>query len=371
MRNADAVVVGGGVIGCAVAYFLAREGVRVTLLERDELGRRASGAAAGMLLPFGEAEDDGPFRHWGLKSLALFPELVRELLDRSGVNSEFAASGALQPAFDESSAARLRARAQREAEHDVEWLDAANARVAEPQLAEPLHGALWSPHEAHLRPPLLVRAYAAGAASLGARVEAGVSAIGLLRRGDRVVGVATEGGDRHAGCVVLCMGAWSPICASWLDAAWELPIEPVRGQILSLDAPQPPLSAIIVGPSAYLVPKADGSVVVGATEERVGFDCRVTAEGMAELLTAAPRLVPALARCTFRTAWAGLRPATPDRLPVIGPLPGIEGLLLATGHYRNGVLLSPITGRLVAEYVLGKETGDDARVFLPERWIAG
>jgi glycine oxidase len=148
-------------------------------------------------------------------------------------------------------------------------------------------------------------------------------------------------------------------------------VEPVRGQILSLEAPRPPLRAIVWGEGAYLVPKANGSIVVGATEERVGFDCRTTTAGIAALLREAPRLVPALADCSFRDAWAGLRPDTPDHLPLIGPAPGVEGLYLAAGHFRNGVLLSPITGRLVADAILGRELPAAAHAFSPERLLLG
>ena len=369
MGHPDAIVVGGGVVGCAVAYFLARERLDVTLLERDDLAVHASGAATGMLLPLGEAPERGPFRSWALRSLAMFPELAEELRERSGVDPEYVGSGAVYAALSEPGEVRLRAAAREFADWDAEWLDSAAARAAEPQLSPDLRGALWSPREGHVRSPLLARALARAAAQLGARIETGVPVVGLRCEGERVCGVRTPAGERSAAHVVVCTGAWSPEVAAWLGAPWSLAVEPVRGQILALDSPEPPLHSIVVGEDAYLVPKRDGSVVVGATEERVGFDCRVTAEGMQELLTAAPSLVPALARCTFRYAWAGLRPATPDRLPAIGPVPGREGLLLAAGHFRNGVLLSPITGRLVADAVLGKGLPVDAEAFLPERLL--
>ena len=150
---------------------------------------------------------------------------------------------------------------------------------------------------------------------------------------------------------------------------FALPFEPVRGQILSLDNTQPALRRIVVGEEVYLVPKRDARVVVGATEDRVGFDRRVTAAGVQRLLAAAPRLVPALADCAFRDAWAGLRPCTPDGLPMIGRAPGVEGLLVAAGHHRNGVLLSPITGRLIADLVLGKPLPPEADAFRLERFF--
>ena len=364
-RASDAIVVGGGVVGCAVSWFLAREGLSVLLLERDQLAVHASGAAAGMLLPLAEAAHQGPLHAWGRRSLAMFPELCTELRERSGVDPEYEASGALHVAESGPSAQRLQAKARLFEAESLEWLGPEALRGAEPLLGPGLCGALWSPGEGHVRSPLLTRAFARAAAELGARIETGSTVTGVRRAGERVTGVETASGSRSAASVVLCMGAWTPGVVGF-----ALPIEPVRGQILSLDAPRSPLGSIVIGASAYLVPKRDGSIVVGASEERVGFDCRVTAAGMGRLLAAAPRLVPALADCGFRSAWAGLRPATPDGLPVIGPAPGSEGLVIAAGHFRNGVLLSPVSGRLVADLLLGKALPEDAAAFRPERFTS-
>ena len=363
MTSSDIVVVGGGIIGCAVTWSLAREGISVSLLERDDLATRASGAAAGMLLGIGEGERGDFFRAWAHRSLALFPALCSELRERSGVDPEFESCGALYVADSADAERALRDKAQRFAGQGAEWLDAGALLDAEPQAAPGLRGALWGPEEAHVRSPLLARAYAAAAAELGARIECGVAVTGLLRRGSRVHGVDTDRGPREAGGVVVCAGAWTPA-----TARVPLPIEPVRGQIVFVDNARPPLRTIVFGDDVYLVPKRDASVVVGATVERVGFDCRVTADGVARLLDAAKRLAPALAGSRFRTAWAGLRPATPDGLPAVGPAPGCEGLWLAAGHHRNGVLLAPVTGELVADLVLGKAPALDAVSVSPGRW---
>lgn len=361
--RADVVVVGGGVAGCASAWYLAREGVSVTLVERDDVAAQASGAAAGMLRPFGEAEQGGPFLAWAERSLALFPELCAELRERSGVDPEFEPSGALYLAGGDDEARVLRAKAARLAGREIEWLDDRAARDLESGLAPGLAGALFAPREAHVRSALLTQAYAAAAGELGARIECGVACQALRREAGRLVGIDTSDGPRAAGAVLLCAGVWTPA-----TAPRPLPIEPVRGQILSLDNARPPLRHIVVGADAYLVPRRDGRVVVGASEERVGFDRRVTADGVRRLLAAAPRLVPALADCAFRDAWAGLRPATPDGLPLVGPVPGVDGLLVAAGHHRNGVLLSPVTGRLVADLVLGKTPPPDADAFRVDRF---
>jgi len=366
------VVVGGGVVGCAVAWSLARRGLDVALFERDEIAAHASGAAAGMLAPLVESEPEGVFRGWALRALERFPALVAELRERSGVDPEWVRSGVLRVALDDAGAEALRRRGAAEAARAtaLEWLDAREARAAAPGLAPDCRGGLWSPREGHVRSPLLVRAYARAAAALGAGVEGGAGATELVwaagRR--RVLGLRVAGEEVHAGHVVLCAGSWTP-SALRAGGGPSLPIEPVRGQIVSLDAPSPAFGPIVWGGSTYLVPKRDGSVVVGATEERVGFECRVTAAGVAGLLRAALGLVPGLGDSAFRSAWAGLRPTTPDRLPAIGPLPGVEGLLVAAGHHRNGVLLSPVTGELVADLIEGKGLPDDARPFLPARLL--
>jgi len=363
----DVIIVGGGVVGCAAAYSLQSAGLSVTLYEREELASQASGAAAGMLAPICEAPDAGPFFQFGLHSLALFPELTARLRELSGIDPQYLPSGVLRVALTPAERDHLRQQVKRLPEHGLEWLAPDAARAREASLTPELEGALWSPREGHVYSPLMTRAYALAAARLGARIEIGTPVLGLAREGGRVCGVQTPGGLQTAGHVVLCAGVWTRFCAEWLGE--RLPLEPIRGQILALDSPAPPFRPIVWGEGAYLVPKLDGSVIVGATEERAGFDRRTTAAGLASLLEAAPRLVPALAGCAFRRAWAGLRPDTPDHLPAIGPVPGVEGLTLAAGHYRNGVLLSPATGELVKAYVTGGALPPYASAFHPARLL--
>lgn len=366
--SADVLVVGGGVVGCSVAWHLAREGLSVTVLERGAIAGQASGAAAGMLAPLGEAESAGPFLEWGLRSLDRFESLAQELREVSGVDPEFVRSGILRVATDEAGAIEL-ARQRERVGAELCWLSADELRRTAPLVTEAAHGALWSPREAHVRSPLLARAYARAAEACGARVEEGVPVMGLLRERSRVVGVETPDGVRPSAWVVLCAGSWTRTAAAWIGPGIDVPITPVRGQIVALDAPPAGLASIVwgAGGGVYLVPKLDGSVVVGATSERVGYDRRVTADGVAGLLRSAAQLVPALGDASFRGAWAGLRPESPDGLPLVGPVPTVDGLLLAAGHYRNGVLLSPATGELVADGVLGKGWREPA--FLPERWL--
>ncbi len=364
-------------IGCSVAFHLAREGALVLLLEREELASAASGAAAGMLAPLGEARGPGPSLRLGLAALRGFDALCAELRERSGLDPQLVRSGTLRVALDEREADALRERARAvgaEAPGELEWLDPDAARRLEPELAHGLHGAVWSPGESHVLAPVLTRAYAAAAASLGARIETGTPVTGLVRDGERITGVRTPGGDRSASAVVVCAGAWSPACLVGIGdgaaVASALPVAPVRGQILALAPRDVALRTIVWGTGAYLVPKRDGTLVVGATEEQVGFDCRTTVLGVRGLLEAAPRLAPGLGAATFRGAWAGLRPGSPDHLPALGPWPGVPGLFVAAGHHRNGVLLSGTTGRLVADLVRGKALAGDALALALARFAA-
>jgi len=379
--TADVVIVGGGIAGCASAWFLAREGLDVVVVERDSLAHHASGAAAGMLAPIGEGEAGSDLQQYGLASLSRFPTLCEELRSRSGIDPELEPSGILRVAVGAEQAKALETKAVvlRNSGVAVEWLDAEAACAVQPGISPDVRGALWSPAESHVRSPLLARAFAGAAQSLGARIVVGTGVVGVVSEGPRVTGVRVTGalnGTISAANVVVCAGTWSGALADWLLAALPAgavvptlpPVEPVRGQILSLVAPGLSLSTIVWGEWAYLVPKRDGSIVVGATEEYSGFDCRVTAGGMAKLLTAAPALLPSLRNAEFQRGWAGLRPGSPDGLPSIGRPLGVDGLVVAYGHHRSGVLFSPITGALVRDHVLGKVGRGDASAFDPSRF---
>lgn len=364
----DVVVVGGGVIGSAVGYFLARAGHAVTVLERDELGGQASSAAAGILAPTVEGDRGGPFFELMLASRRLFPELAEQLRAEAGVEIDYAAPGLLSVAFDEAEERALRAGIAWQAQRglDVRWLEAGEVQRLEPQLSPEVRGALYSGEGHQVSSARLVQGFVQAGSRLGARFVGGTPVLGLERQGDEVRGVRLADRSVPADAVVLACGAWSALCGEWLGRS--VPVTPVKGQILALQAIPGAIRRIVYRHSAYLVPRRDGTVVLGATEERVGFDRRVTVAGLRTLLGAVPALAPALADAQLRGAWAGLRPGTPDGLPILGPVPGLRGAYLATGHYRNGVLLAPITGRLCVDWLAGSAPALPLDPFRVERF---
>lgn len=350
--SADVVVVGGGIIGISVAWRLRGEGASVLLLERGQVGGQATGAAAGMLAPLAEAAEDGPFVALGLASLQRYPEFVETLRAETGLDAELIGPGTLRTAATEAEAEALRRDFtwQRALGLPIEWLTGAETRRLEPALAAHIEAGVLSTDEKHVEPRRLARALALANSRRGVRLLEGTPVSGFEQSGTRVTGVHTPEGLLSCGQVVIAGGAWTETIGSWLGIC--LPVFPVRGQILALSCMPPPMRHTLYTHSGYLVPKADGRVVVGATEDRAGFDARPTAQGMARLLTFATRQVPALAQAPFESAWAGLRPASKDGLPILGAAPGWDNAYVATGHYRNGILLAPITGEILAREML-------------------
>lgn len=369
----DVLVVGGGVIGLATAEALAHEGLRVRVLETARVGSGASGAAAGMLAPINEVLESGagdpdhPLLRLGLESLSRFAALCARLRDVTGIDAELEPSGLWRPVTSAAEEQRIGAGIERlvarwgAAVGALEWCSGSALGDALPGLSDGVRGAYLSPLECHLRPPLLVRALAAGLRARGGVIEEGIAAHRPVAAAGHVVGVETNAGLRRAHRVVLAAGPWTPgLLAAPVagrdgrGAPAAPPIEPVRGQILALEAPLPALREIVFAQDVYCVPKRDGSWIVGATEERVGFDRRVTAEGVASLLARSRALFPPLEEASFVRAWAGLRPVARDGRPRVGAVEGVEGLFVAAGHGRNGVLLAPITAERLRDALLGK-----------------
>ena len=357
----EALVIGGGIIGVATAGELARRGARVTLVEARELGRGATKASAGMLAPFTEAEPGTVLSDLCAEGLAVYDEAVarvrRDMASVPGASGpghrdfEYARTGTLEVALDEASAAHFRASeaALRARGVDAVWLDAPATMAAAPAVSRAAPGSLLIPAHGFVAVTPFVDALATAARVHGVDFVRGAR-VDRVRRVAAGFEVSTDLRHHHAEVVIVAGGSWSGQLT--IDGEAPLPVHPVRGQLLELRPRTPLMTRIVWGPRCYLVPWADGVVLVGATVEDVGFDERVTVDGVRQLMTAASELVPALADASFVEARVGLRPASSDGLPIVGPAVDVPGLVYATGHYRNGVLLAPLTASIVADLVL-------------------
>ncbi len=361
--DADVVVVGAGIIGCAIAREMARRGARVQVLERTEIAAGATQASAGVLAPYIEAPTPGPLLDLTTRSLAMYDAFVEGLAARGGP-VEYRRCGTLEIASDGAAAARLRDE-QALFPQALQWLDAASAREVEPSLHDGIEGALRAPAHGYVRVEELVRALAASMRADGATIRTGDPAH-TIRRIDNGLEVHTNGGDvlsaRH---VVLATGSWTGQMR--IEGTRPPVIPPVRGQLVRLRWQGRPLSAVLWGDGCYVVPWRDGTLLVGATMEKVGFDQRPTAAGVRDLLSAVCELLPAAWGATFLDARAGLRPSSGDGLPVIGPSPDVEGLVYAAGHFRNGILLAPLTAAIVADFIEHGRVDSAMRTLGPDR----
>ncbi len=367
-KGADVIIIGGGIIGVACAYALTRAHVkRVVLIERGQLGREASRASAGMLAPQAEAEGPGPFFDLSLAARDRYRTLADEIRDATGEDIEYCKWGLLyllDPT--EHEAAKGRAAWQRAAGLRVEEISGREVRAMEPVLNPEIGGALFFPDEAHIRPCTVVSALAAGARAGGAEILENVEAIDFVLGEDRLRGVNVGGKTILADTIVACAGAWS---GRLLDLiGHRLPMEPVRGQIVRARFERPPLTHLVWGPLGYLVPRLNGELLIGTTVEQAGFASTATLAGVAELCEAAKAMVPSLMTAPLDRTWAGLRPRLPDGLPAIGRFADIPNLVVATGHYRSGILLGPLTGELIADLVLDKEPPFSLQAFSPDRF---
>ncbi|HET8630837.1 MAG TPA: glycine oxidase ThiO [Thermomicrobiales bacterium] len=368
--GSDVVVVGAGIAGCMLAYELAGRGARVTVLDRAGIGGEAAKAAAGILSPLIESEGPGPFLDLALDSIRRFPPLAAALREEAGEDVELVRAGALRVVFDEADEVVVRAALpwQRATGSDARWLDRDAALALEPGLAPDVRGAALCPDEYHVNSARLLHALALAAGRRGVAFRTGTPALGLTRAGDRATGLRLPDGDLPAGAVVLAGGAWTGAWARELGV--PLPVGPVRGQVLVFRAPAPPLARIIFGPHGYLVAKPGGAVVAGTTEDRAGFATDVTAGGVATIARVGLPLVPAVAAATFDHAAAGLRPWSPDGLPLLGPAPGWRGVYVDSGHHRNGILLAPGSAALLADLLAGGPGGERSAPFAPARFAA-
>jgi len=367
MNSFDVVIAGGGVIGGSIALELAEGGMKVGLYDAREPGREASWASAGMISPAPESPAMIPYMPISLGSVALYPEFIRRVEEVTEKNVGYRKSGALD--------AILAGNVQEELstiialQHGVglraEALSAEQARELEPALTEEIEAAIFRPDEASLDNRVFTDAVLEAARIKGARIFAGNGAAAVWREGQRRKRLILEQGRVAAKWTIIAAGCFS---ARIEGAAPYAPVFPAKGQMVALRCESVSLRHVLWVDHAYLVPRSDGRIIAGSTIERTGFDHDVTAGGIQKILGGALLLVPALEKARIEETWAGLRPDSPDHLPIIGPT-DIDGLLVATGHFRSGILLAPITARLIGEWVMKQRVSLDWERFSPMRFM--
>ncbi len=367
-RTSDVVVVGGGVIGCGIAWRLAERGVTVRVVERATPGSEATWAAGGMLSPLAEADRPGPFLDLALASLERFPDFVEAVEAASGIDVDYDRThGKLHVAMNDGELGALRHRLewQRAGGFDVALLDGDEARRIEPALAPSVAGALHLLLDHRVDNRLLGRALWLAATSAGARVDCGATVTSVTPGPSGVTIGMGDGGTTSATTVVIAAGAWS---GTLRGLPRKLPVFPVRGQMVAVERVPPLLQHVVETSACYLIPRSTGRVVVGATQEREGFRRDVTAGAVRALLAGASAVAPELAGATFSEAWSGFRPGTPDDLPILGHDPEAPAVVYATGHFRNGILLTPVTAETIADLVCGEAPAVDLHPFAPDRF---
>ncbi len=352
-------------MGCSIGWRLAQAGCDVTLIEKAVPGAEASSAAAGILGSQSECAGPGAFLDLCLASRGLWREFAAELRDLTDVDVGYRESGLLEIAEHSQDIEPLLHRETWMLAQNLraQWLSPQQVHELEPQTANSIAGALWLADDAQVDPAQLSRALAAAAARAGARFVSGTTVLGLRSENGCVAHVRTNAGDFSADVVVAAAGAWT-------DLLPDLPplrtsVRPVHGQLVMLDARPPILTRTLCTRGGYVVPRADGRVVVGATTDDFGYNKSVTAEGLHHLLDLAIRLVPALGAAQVVQHWSGLRPHGGDNLPLIGEHPQMGGLFVASGHYRNGILLTPITALAMTQTILRRPLVVDLGPFAP------
>jgi glycine oxidase len=367
MKNFEVAIAGGGLIGGAIALELALAGMRVAVFDQREPGQEASSAGAGILSPAPESPAMIPLVPLGKASVALYPEFVSRVEDISGHHVGFRAKGGLEALFSRDAARELSTHIA--LQHGwglrAEAISAEDARELESALSPDVEAAVLRPDEASVDNRALTQAVLEAARKSGAEIFAHHKVRGIWREKDRCVGLQLENENVSAKWTVIAAGSFSPNIAG---VDMYAPIRPAKGQMISLRADRLKIERVLWSDKIYLVPRNDGRILAGATVEYVGFDKRVTAGGLRKILGGAIELAPDLAHAQVEETWAGLRPDSPDHLPILGSAE-IDGLLIATGHFRSGILLTPITARLMREWITKQNVSMDWERFSPLRFV--
>jgi glycine oxidase len=371
--STDVAIIGGGMIGCSIAYFLQKRGRDVTVFDKGDIGAQASSAAAGLLAPIRPLSKRDIFKSFQLAGMTRLASLIPELEAYSGIQIEYEQTGTLRvlPA-DSLAQAYEWAGTWKHMGIRIDVLTSEEVYQQEPLLAPGILGAISIADEAQVNPTTLVQAYAQAAVKAGAVLRSRTEIIGIQRSDTdrKVTGIFTERGDLFS-CnhIILAAGAWSAQCGKWFNLS--LPIYPVRGEIIALKQPTPPIRHMIFDEGIYdkdlyIAPKPNGTVLVGATKAEVGFDTAVSAKGVLHLLHVATQLVPALGNSSLHHMWAGLRPKSRTSVPLLGTAPSWENVTIASGHGGFGVTLSAITGESIAELIIRGQVPELLHPFAPK-----
>ena len=365
--SSDVVIVGGGIIGLSLAYQLALQKASVTVLERGQIGQEASTAGAGILAPQAEMEEMSPLTELCLASKSLYNSFVKELVSSTGVDIEFSQTGLLYVGFsgeDQQELAR-RYRWQKERGLPVQQLSPGEALEVEKSLNPNIVGALFFPQEAYVDNIKLVEALRIACGQTHVQLITGCQGISVKADGPYVRGVESNSGFWKTGKTVIAAGSWSGMVATPLT--YRIPISPVRGQVIAVKSSLPFLQRTVYSHKGYLVPRRDGRIFLGTTVEWAGYDKSVTVDGVHQILSATLEILPGIKPFPIQNFWAGFRPHCEDGNPVLGPSE-IEGLIFATGHFRNGLLLAPITAKLLTDLILNGTTSKLLEGFSPSRF---
>jgi glycine oxidase len=369
-KNPDVIVIGGGITGCAAAYYLARQGASVTLFEKDSIASHASGFAFGGILTRGGVEEGHPLHGLALAADELHTELEASLAAESGVDPEYVHRAAVFLAMNEADAESCR-QAYRRHLHDkrsdvhIRWLSRGELSHIEARIGPEVLGGLYHGDALEVEPYKLTFGLWQAAERRGAQLV-NRSVTGLVKSGSRVRGVIAGDARLEAGAVVIASGPWSVEAGKWLGA--RLPVEPLKGQIIRLEAPQPHMEVSFWWGGDYCSTKSDGLLWVGTTEERAGFDENPTAAARDRITASAVRAFPYLREASLVKQTACLRPLSADRLPLVGLAPGVEGAVIATGAGRSGIELGPALGKAAAELALTRNAPFDISGLRPERF---
>lgn len=367
LNTSDVLIVGGGIIGLSLAQELALQKLSVTVLERGQMGQESSSAGAGILAPRAEMEAAGPLAQLLLASRKIYPDFVRQVSERSGMDIDFKISGLLSVALNLEQEVELGRKRQQQTELglEVQSLSREETLRIESALNPELLSALYFPDEGYVDNRQLVEAVRLVCLELGVQLVPDCKVLAVKAEQNKVSGVETTSGFFASERVVIAAGSWSGEVPTGLPYA--IPVRPARGQMVVIRMPEPALKHVVYGAFGYLVPRKDGRILLGSTVEWVGFDKRVTLEGVQQIIASAVSLAPALRSSTFVDCWAGFRPFCEGGLPVLGPTE-LDGFYFATGHFRNGLLLAPITAKLMLDLIVAGNIPKILEPFLPNRF---